>query len=62
MPRNPLNDDHYTGNDQQIDDLKEALESIVMAAREVIDNWSKGDLAGAVNSLESAISPYEVQS
>lgn len=57
--KNPLNDDEYTGNDEQIDDLKEALESVVSAAREVIDRWSQGDLAAAVNNLESAIQPYE---
>jgi hypothetical protein len=61
MPKikNPRNDDHYKGNDEQIDDLKDALNTVVAAARNVIENWSTGDLAGAVNQLESAIEPHD---
>jgi hypothetical protein len=61
MPKikNPRNDDHYDGNDEQIEDLKGALNTVVAAARNVIENWSQGDLAGAVNQLESAIEPHE---
>jgi uncharacterized membrane protein YccC len=36
-------------------DLLEALESQTDAAQAVIDNWSEGDLAAAVRSLDEAI-------
>jgi len=32
--------------------LVELLEGIAYAAMAVVDNWSEGDLAGAVNDLE----------
>lgn len=56
--RNPLNDDGYTSNDEQIADLKEALTSVVIAARGVIDNWSNNQLAQAVNNLDIETAPY----
>ena len=33
-------------------DLIELLEGLAYAALEVVDCWSQGDLAGAVNNLE----------
>jgi uncharacterized membrane protein YccC len=36
-------------------DLLEALESQTNAAQAVIDNWSEGDLAAAVRSLDESI-------
>jgi hypothetical protein len=36
-------------------DLLEALENQTEAAQAVIDNWSQGDLAAAVNGLDNAL-------
>ena len=36
-------------------ELLEALDAQTTAAQAVIDNWSKGDLAAAVNALEATI-------
>jgi hypothetical protein len=36
-------------------DLLEALESQTAAARSVIENWAKGDLAAAVRALDACI-------
>lgn len=35
-------------------DLIDVIERVHDAARAVIDNWDKGDLAGAVRDLEAA--------
>jgi aspartate/glutamate racemase len=36
-------------------DLIEAMQDMTEAAQAVIDNWSQGDLAAAVNGLEASI-------
>jgi hypothetical protein len=38
-------------------DMLEILREQTDAAQDVIDNWSSGDLAAAVNALESLIEP-----
>jgi hypothetical protein len=41
------------------DPIVDELRDLVSAARGVIDNWSSGDLAGAVNALEEAVEGAE---
>ena len=36
-------------------DLVEVIEMLILNGQAVVDNWSEGDLAGAVNGLEEAL-------
>ena len=53
--RDPLDDDDYESNDDQIEDLKDELRPLRNAASAVVDAWSSGDLAGAVRRLDALI-------
>ena len=46
------------GSDE-CDEFKDQLRDMVRAARNVVNNWSQGDLAGAVNELEAAANDAE---
>lgn len=59
--KNPFNDEEYIVNDEQIQDLKDALSKVMEAARMVLDSWSSGDLAGAVRIMDSTIKLYECE-
>jgi hypothetical protein len=50
MPKNPMNDDDYTGNDEQIDDLKSLVEDLTETLSETaqaLSGWM--NTAGAVD-------------
>jgi hypothetical protein len=55
QPRDPLHDEDYDSNDDQIADLKEEVTALREAGRAVVDAWSSGDLASAVRQLDAVI-------
>ena len=62
QPRDPLNDEEYDSNDDQIEDLKALIHALKAAGRGVVDAWEGGDLAGAVRILDALITAAKEQS
>lgn len=50
-----LDDENFDGNDEQLDGLKERLQTYRDAANLVVATWSQGDLAASVRGLAAVI-------
>lgn len=58
--KNPMNDEEYLSNCEQIADLKARVIELEEAGQAVVDNWESGNLASAVNWLDGMLPEVEV--